>query len=157
LGHGFPLGAGIAKANKLNQANSTTYVVLSDGETNEGTTWEAAHFSVQHQLDNLIIIIDKNGIQGFGSTADILGDSASVKKWEALGFETIEIDGHDVAAFIETAKRIKANKNGRPKVMIAHTIKGKGVSYMESEMKWHYLPMTEELYHQAQKEITEKY
>ena len=148
LGHGLPIGAGIAHAGKLLGDDSRVYVLMSDGETNEGTTWEAAHFALQHKLDNLVVLVDKNGLQGFGSTADVFGDTADARKWEAIGFETVEVDGHNIAAIGETLDGLRPG-SGKPKLVIAHTVKGKGVSYMENRMEWHYLPMTPDQYEQA--------
>ncbi len=157
LGHGLPIGAGIAHANKLLGNDGRVFVLLSDGETNEGTTWEAAHFAMQHKLDNLVMLIDKNGLQGFGNTTDVLGDTASPAKWEAIGFETVEVDGHDIDQLTYTIDQLIASPNGLPKAIIAHTIKGKGVSYMENRLEWHYLPMSPTLYKQAQSDVTERY
>src|ERR1035437_3483323 len=157
LGHGFPVAAGIAKANKLSGGNGYVYVVMSDGETNEGTTWEAAHFSQKHKLDNLILIIDNNGLQGFGNLDDVLGDTTDSKKWEALGFDCVVVDGHDVSAISNCIESLKKQVNNQPKVIIAKTIKGKGVSFMENKLEWHYLPMSEDLYIESQNEILKKY
>lgn len=157
LGHGLPIGCGIAKANKLLQNESTVFVLMSDGETNEGTTWEASHFAVQHQLDNLVVMIDKNGLQGFGTTLEVLGDTAAASKFRDIGYETTEVNGHDVEEIIPVITAMKNNKNGKPKMIIASTVKGKGVSYMESQMKWHYLPMNKEQYIQALDEVSKKY
>lgn len=157
LGHGLPIATGIAHASKLSGEEAYSYVLMSDGETNEGTTWEAVHYAIQNQLDNLIVLIDKNGLQGFGHTVDILGETASPAKWKAMGFEVMEADGHDPDALIEVIETLKNNKNGLPKVIIAHTVKGKGVSYMENRMEWHYLPMNDDLYEQAKKDVTNAY
>lgn len=153
LGHGFPIAVGVAKADQLRNAEQLTFVLMSDGETNEGTTWEAMHFAVAHRLENLLVLIDRNGLQGFGHTKDILGDSADPKKWQQVGFEVTLLDGHDIPSIRSAVHQMRLTKNGKPKVIIGNTIKGKGVSYMENEMKWHYLPMTPELYAQAVKEI----
>lgn len=157
LGHGLPIATGIAHAAKLLGEDSYAYALLSDGETNEGTTWEAAHFAIQHRLDNLFMFVDKNGLQGFGTTDEVLGDTADPAKWAAIGFETIEIDGHDVAEIQRTLQELKTHKNGKPKAVIAHTVKGKGVSYMENKLEWHYLPMNPEQYEAARNEISERY
>ena len=157
LGHGLPIAAGMAHAAKIKGEDSFSFVLMSDGETNEGTTWEAAHYAVQNRLDNLIVLVDKNGLQGFGRTADIFGDTASVKTWQAIGFEVVEADGHDPAALIDLIDELKTQQNGLPKIIIAHTVKGKGVSYMENKMEWHYLPMSDELYEIAQKEVITQY
>jgi transketolase len=151
LGHGLPIGVGIAHASKLLGDDSRVYVLMSDGETNEGTTWEAAHFALQHGLDNLVVIVDKNGLQGFGNTADVFGDTADARKWEAIGFETVEVDGHDIDAISARLDTLQSASGGvgKPKMVIAHTVKGKGVSYMENRLEWHYLPMTPAQYEQA--------
>lgn len=157
LGHGFPLSTGIALAQKIKANNNFSYVLMSDGETNEGTTWEAAHFAVINKLDNLIVIIDKNGLQGFDETKYVLGDTASCKTWEEIGFEVVEISGHNIEQLINTITELQKNKNGVPKLVIANTIKGKGVSFMENKLEWHYLPMNEEQYNLALSELEEHY
>ncbi len=157
LGHGMPLGTGIAKAKKLKGTDGISYVLMSDGETNEGTSWEAGHFAVTNKLDNLVVFVDKNGLQGFGSTQDILGDTAAANKWEAIGFEVAEVDGHSISAMVEAKEKLAASKNGKPKMIIAHTVKGKGVPHMENKMEWHYLPMTEDMYTDAIKKINTDY
>lgn len=157
LGHGFPIGAGIAMANKLDSSNNIVYVVMSDGETNEGTTWEAAHFSSFHNLDNIILIVDNNNLQGFGRLEDTLGNTAAKHKWEAMGFEVAETDGHNVSTLCSILDTFKVNKNGKPKVIIGSTIKGKGIKFMENKLEWHYLPMTNESYQVALSEISQRY
>jgi transketolase len=157
LGHGLPIATGIAHAAKISDEESYAFVLLSDGETNEGTTWEAAHYAIANQLDNLFMFIDKNGIQGFDFTDKVLGETASPAKWRAIGFETVEVDGHDIYAIHQTIQELKTHKNGLPKAIIASTVKGKGVSYMENKLEWHYLPMSEEQYSQASLEVTERY
>ncbi len=149
LGHGMPIGCGIALANKLVSSSDYVFVLISDGETNEGTTWEAAHFAVQHKLDNLIVLIDKNKLQGFGRSEEVLGDTAAAEKWSSIGFDVYETDGHSVEKLNETTITIRAKKSGNPCVIIANTIKGKGVSYMENKLEWHYKPMNKEQYQQA--------
>ena len=157
LGHGLPIAIGIAQANKILQNDEFTYVLMSDGETNEGTTWEGAHYAVAKGLDNLIVMIDKNGLQGFGNTEEILGVSADKNKWEAIGFEVVECDGHDVEEIYHQIALFKTHKNGIPKLLIANTVKGKGVSYMENKLEWHYLPMKSEQYEMAKKDVVNNY
>jgi transketolase len=157
LGHGFPVGAGIAKAKKLKGDQSRVFVLMSDGETNAGTTWEAAHFAVSHQLNNLIVIIDKNGLQGFGKLEEVLGDTAALSKWKELGFEIREIDGHDTEQIESALNELMISSLSSPKLIIANTVKGKGISYMENKLEWHYLPMDEGLYKKAVEEIKIKY
>jgi transketolase len=153
LGHGFPLGCGIAHARKLQHKKGYVFVLLSDGETNEGTSWEAAHFAARHKLDNLMILVDKNKIQGINTTAQVLGDTANFKKWENIGFDVKEINGHNLVELVNTVDEIRMHRNGRPKMIIANTIKGKGVSFMENTVDWHYWPMSDEQYKQAVNEI----
>ena len=157
LGHGFPIASGIAHASKVSGDNSISFVLLSDGETNEGTTWEAANYAIQNKLDNLIMIIDKNGLQGFGTTDQVMGKTASIDKWNAIGFETVSVNGHDILAINEAIKILKTHQNGLPKAIIADTVKGKGVSYMENKLEWHYLPMNKDQYQQAISEVKEHY
>ena len=157
LGHGLPIAIGIAQANKILKNDEFTYVLMSDGETNEGTTWEGGHYAVAKRLDNLIVMIDKNGLQGFGNTHDILGVSADKNKWEAMGFEVVEVDGHNVFQIHQQIELFKAVKNGIPKLLIANTIKGKGVSYMENKLEWHYLPMKLENYEMAINDVKHNY
>ncbi|TAL61630.1 MAG: transketolase, partial [Bacteroidetes bacterium] len=156
LGHGLPIGCGIASANKLLKNDEYVYVLMSDGETNEGTTWEAAHFAVSKKLDNLIAIIDKNSLQGFGYTKDILGDTSHIDKWKSIGFEVLEEDGHNVESIISGIQKLKT-KNSKPKLIIANTVKGKGVDYMEHKMEWHYLPMNDEMYNKALLSLEKNY
>lgn len=157
LGHGLPIAIGIAQANKILKNDEFTYVLMSDGETNEGTTWEGGHYAVAKGLDNLIVMIDKNGLQGFGHTDEILGVSADKNKWEAIGFEVVEVDGHDVQEIHYQIELFKMRRDGIPKLLIANTIKGKGVSYMENKMEWHYLPMKPENYQTAISDIKNTY
>jgi transketolase len=149
LGHGFPIGCGISISHKRSGREDMTYVLMSDGETNEGTTWEAAHFAVLHGLDNLIVVIDKNGLQGFGRTSEVLGDTADARKWAEMGFAVYERDGHDLDALTDTFVQLRNIRDQRPKLLIAHTVKGKGVPFMEDRLEWHYRPMTQELFESA--------
>ncbi|MBO9640712.1 MAG: transketolase [Siphonobacter aquaeclarae] len=157
LGHGLPIATGIANANRLMGEDDLTFVLMSDGETNEGTTWEALHFAVANRLDRLVVLVDRNRLQGFGYTEDILGDSAAPHKFEAIGADVTEIDGHDIPLIIATIDTLRDRRDGRPKVVVANTVKGKGVSYMENRMEWHYLPMSADLYEQAREEVLQAY
>ena len=157
LGHGFPIAAGIAQAGKLKNDGSYAFVVMSDGETNEGTSWEAAHYAIQNRLDNLIVIVDRNGLQGFGRTDEVLGVTAETEKWRAIGMELVEVDGHDILALNQAIHTLRNNKNGIPKMIMANTIKGKGVKYMENKMEWHYLPMSAAQYEEAVRNVSEAY
>jgi transketolase len=130
---------------------------MSDGETNEGTTWESAHFAVSNKLGNLIVLIDKNKLQGFGRTMDILGDTSNKKIWNQIGFESFEIDGHNIRKINNTLKKIKLLQSSKPKIIILNTIKGKGVNYMEDKLEWHYLPMNKEYFETAIEQINLNY
>ncbi|MEY4273345.1 MAG: hypothetical protein RL638_293 [Bacteroidota bacterium] len=157
LGHGFPIATGMAKSKRIRSESDFVYVLMSDGETNEGTTWEAAHFAVSNQLDNLIVVIDRNRLQGFGVTTDILGDSADANKWRALGFHVQEVNGHNLDELNQSIAQCKSLANGKPHVIIADTIKGKGVGYMENKMEWHYLPMDPQKYEEALLSLEKNY
>jgi transketolase len=147
LGHGLPIATGMAYSFKnLSQTAARVAALLSDGECNEGSTWEAALFAGHHQLDNLTVVVDANGIQGFGRTEDVLTLEPFAKKWEAFGFSVSECNGHDFSA-IHAA--LSAPASGRPRCLIARTVKGKGITFMENTVEWHYWPMTEAHYGDA--------
>lgn len=152
LGHGLPIGVGMAIANKLQYNPGMIYVLMGDGECNEGSVWEAAMLAASHRLDNLTVIIDYNKIQSFGNTNEIIDQSNITERWKAFGFQVYEVDGHNVSKLIKT---FKADFDGKPKAIIAHTIKGKGVSFMENNLAWHYKSPSEEELNQALKEIEE--
>jgi len=143
LGHGLSIANGMALAGK--KANSTyrVFVILGDGECDEGSVWEAALFSPHHGLDNLIAIVDYNKIQSFGSVHDVLDLEPLAAKWRAFGWATREIDGHNLEEIENTLLGIPFEK-GRPNCIIAHTVKGKGVSFMENKLAFHYLPPNDE-------------
>ena len=149
LGHGLPIGCGIALSKKMRSSDELTFVLMSDGETNEGTTWEAGHFAVRHGLDNLVVLIDKNGLQGFGRTGDVLGDTADHEKFEKIGFDVQVADGHDMDSMSSLLRGLRRKRDGKPKLIAAKTVKGKGVPYMEDKMEWHYLPMDGKLFDEA--------
>ena len=153
LGHGLPIAAGIALADQMAGQDRCSFVLMSDGETNAGTTWEAAHLASQHRLDRLIVLVDRNGLQGFGRTGEVLGDTAHPAKWEQMGFEAVECNGHDLPALQSRLRAFRERRDGRPKVLLGNTIKGCGVSYMEDRLEWHYLPMSDEQYRQAQEDV----
>jgi transketolase len=137
LGHGLSVGCGMALAGKAEGADHHVVVLLSDGELDEGSNWEAILFAPHHRLDNLIAIVDYNKIQSFGSVEQVLRLEPLAAKWRAFGWSVREIDGHDHTQ-IATALREAPTEPGRPTVIIAHTVKGKGVSFMEGELAWHY-------------------
>lgn len=135
LGHGLPVASGIALAAKINKENHKVYVLMSDGECDEGSNWEAALFAHHHKLDNLIAIIDRNKLQSIYSTEDTLSLEPFVSKWESFGWNVIEIDGHDHNQLLNAFDTFV---DDRPLCIVANTIKGKGVSFMENNTLWHY-------------------
>jgi len=136
LGEGLSLGIGMALAAKLDHSPSRSYVVLGDGEIQEGQIWEAAMFGAFHKVDNLVAIVDYNRIQLDGFVKDIMDLEPLVDKWRGFGWHVIELDGHDIAALQRAFTEAETVK-GKPTVLIAHTIKGKGVSFMENNPKFH--------------------
>lgn len=152
LGHGLPIAVGMAIAAKAAGRPSRTFCILSDGECDEGSNWEAILFAPHHKLDNLTAIVDFNKIQSFGRVSEVLNLEPFADKWRAFGWETIEVDGHDIAAL--TATLSAPNIGGRPRVLIAHTIKGKGVSFMEDKLEWHYKSPSDEQLIAALEEVT---
>lgn len=138
LGHGLSIGCGMALGSKINKKNYFTFVLMGDGECNEGTVWEAALFASSKKLDNLIAIIDYNKWQGIGRTNEILKLKPLNLKWKSFGWNVFEIDGHDPIKIIKAVKKIKKIKNSKPSILIANTIKGKGIDFMEDDNNWHY-------------------
>ena len=152
LGQGVCFANGIAIAGKLDKKNYKVYVIIGDGESQEGSVWEAAMAASHHKLDNLVVILDKNQVQETGKTKDIMNIDPAPEKWKAFGFEVFEIDGHDMEKIVETLD--KADKvKGKPVMIIANTIKGKGVSFMELNYKFHGKAPTDEEFKQAMEEL----
>jgi transketolase len=137
LGHGLSLGAGMAYGAKLDGRTHRVVVLLSDGECDEGSTWEAAMFAGHHRLDNVLAIVDYNKIQSLAPVREVLDLEPFSAKWAAFGWGVAEVDGHDHAALRDAFSRFPAEPE-RPTVVIAHTTKGKGVSFMENSVLWHY-------------------
>jgi transketolase len=152
LGEGLSLGIGMALAARLNNSPSRTYVVLGDGESQEGQIWEAAMFAPFHKLDNLVCIVDYNKIQLDGFVKDILDLSPLAEKWKAFGWHAIELDGHSIPALQAAFAEAEATK-GKPTVLVANTIKGKGVSFMENNPKYHGVAPTQQEMELALQEI----
>ncbi|MBI1898807.1 MAG: transketolase [Acidobacteria bacterium] len=136
LGEGLSLGLGMALAARLDRRPTRVYVLLGDGESQEGQIWEAAMFGPYHKVDNLVAIVDYNKIQLDGFVKDIMDLEPLAEKWRAFGWHTLEIDGHDIAA-LQAAFAEAAATKGKPAAIIAHTVKGKGVSFMENNPKYH--------------------
>jgi len=137
LGHGLPLGVGISLAGRIQRRDYRVFVVMSDGACNEGSVWEAAMFAPAQKLANLTVIIDYNRWQATGRSNEIMALDPLAKKWEAFGWRTAEVDGHDIAALTD-AMTGAGSGNGSPLAIVAHTTKGKGVSFMEDDNNWHY-------------------
>lgn len=137
LGHGLSVGAGMAYASKLDKMDNRAFVLLSDGECDEGSTWEAAMFASHHKLDNLIAIVDYNKIQSLAPVAETLQLEPFADKWKAFGWSVAEVDGHDHNVLYSHLASVPRAK-GKPSCFIAHTTKGKGVSFMERSVLWHY-------------------
>ncbi len=137
LGHGLPIGAGLALGSKIKKIDNLVYVLMSDGECNEGSVWEAALFASAKRLNNLITIIDFNKWQATGRSEEVMSLGPLVDKWVAFGWDAYEVDGHDTCAISSHLMQQTLAKN-KPKALIAHTVKGKGVSFMEDDNNWHY-------------------
>jgi transketolase len=150
LGHGLSIAAGLALAAKIQRRNHRIFVLLSDGECNEGSVWEAAIFAQRYRLDNLTAIVDYNKWSAMARTESFLDPFH--EKWKAFGWETTEIDGHDLAA-ITSAISAPSLAPGRATAVIAHTVKGKGVSFMENDLEWHYRPPSKDDLRRALAEV----
>lgn len=150
LGHGLGLSCGLALALRLREQAGRVFCLTSDGEWNEGSTWESLIFACQQNLSNLVVILDQNGLQGFGTTQEVADLSPLADKFKAFHLKTLEVDGHDPLALTQA---INATDHPGPRIVIAKTIKGKGVSFMENQIAWHYLPMSPEQYRLALMEL----
>ena len=145
LGQGLSVGIGMAFAGRIDKKDYRTYVLIGDGESNEGQVWEAAMLAGFHKFDNLIAILDHNKFQLDGPTHDIMNTAPLADKWCAFGWAVVEIDGHDYDQIVDALKWAKSNK-GKPSIILANTVKGKGVSFMENNNHFHGVaPTTEEL------------
>jgi transketolase len=149
LGHGLSIAAGLALAKRLQRKSGRVFCLTSDGEWNEGSCWEALIFARHHRIDNLTLMVDLNGLQGFGTTREVADLEPLAAKFRAFGLPTVEVNGHEPD---ELERALKEQGSGL-QVIVARTHKGHGVSFMEDQMEWHYLPMTEAQYQQAVQEI----
>lgn len=154
LGQGLSVACGLALGLRMQGSPGRVFALLSDAECNEGQVWEAAQFAAQHRLDNLTIAIDLNGMQAFGPTAQILDLSAMSTRWQAFGWHAIDVDGHDLAALTNAFDSVPARR-GKPTAIVARTCLGKGVSFMEDQLEWHYRNMNPALFAAAMAEIEE--
>jgi transketolase len=149
LGHGFSVGVGLALAAKLRGTDQRVYALVGDGELNEGPIWEGALFAAHHRLRNFMLIVDENGHQAMGRTRDVLDLGSPAEKFSSFGFETATVDGHDEAAIDAAVQALKTSARDAPKALIARTVKGKGVPFMEDDNIWHYTRMNEQTYAEA--------
>ena len=154
LGHGFSVAVGFALANKMNGNSSKVYCLIGDGECNEGAVWEAAMVAAHHKLDNLVLILDDNKLLISGFAKDILDPLSFKEKFHSFGWNTIEINGHDFNQIMSAFKKV--NRNQKPTVIIANTIKGKGVSYMENKKEWYSMLPNEEEMEVAERELNDR-
>jgi transketolase len=147
LGHGFPVALGMALARHLNGESGHVYCLTSDGEWQEGAMWEALIFWIHRRLMNLTVLVDLNGLQGFGSTREVASMDDLGERLQGFGISVIHVDGHDHEAIAAAARDCPGA------VIVLHTVKGKGVSFMENRMEWHYLPLSSEQYAAALREV----
>jgi transketolase len=150
LGLGLSFGAGAALAARLSGSGRRVYVLVSDAECNEGSVWESVMFAAQHGLSNLVAIIDANGQQALDQTHRVLDLSPLEARWAAFGWQTQVVDGHDPGQLTQALSSVSASA---PRVVVARTVFGKGVSFMEGQIKWHYMPMNDDEYRQAVEQV----
>jgi len=149
LGHGFSVAVGLALAAQLNQSKQTVYAIVGDGELNEGPIWEGSLFAAHHKLGQFMVIIDENGYQAMGATRDILNLGSVQSKFESFGFQACTVDGHDAVAVENAIRELWQTGNGAPKALVAKTVKGKGVPFMENDNSWHYTRLDATTYGRA--------
>ncbi len=137
LGQGLSIAAGMAAGLALDGSDATVFTLLGDGECQEGQVWEAAMFSAHRGLDNLVAVVDRNGLQIDGATEDVCDPGDVALKFSAFGWNAVEVDGHDIEAVMAALASAKADRSGKPTAIVAHTVKGKGVSFMENQAGWH--------------------
>ena len=154
LGHGVSIGAGMALAARMDRRRTNTYVILGDGELNAGVVWEGALVAAKYKLDNLVAIVDYNGVQQTGTTTDVMPTEPIADKWKSFGWHTIEIHGHNMAQILDALDEAD-EVHGAPTVIIGRSTKGKGVSFMEGNCYWHGSPPTEQQFAAAMAELME--
>ncbi|MBM7570581.1 transketolase [Aquibacillus albus] len=155
LGHGLSISVGMALAAKMDNKAYRVYTLMGDGEQAEGSVWEAAMSASQYKLDNLIGIIDRNRLQITGSTSDVMSNEPLDEKWRSFGWEVVEVDGNDVVELVNTFKKAPY-ASGKPTLVLANTVKGKGVSLAENVAGWHHKVPSQEEYEQAMGELTKQ-
>lgn len=149
LGHGFSVGVGMALGAKLRNTGQKTYVLVGDGEINEGPIWEGALFAAHHRLNRFMTIVDENGFQAMGATREVLDLGAIEAKFASFGFEAMTVNGHDEGAIDVAIRKLWESPSCAPKALVARTVKGKGVPFMEHNNIWHYTRLNAETYAQA--------
>lgn len=154
LGHGLSISVGMALSGKKQGFKSKVYCLLGDGELSEGSVWEAASAASHYGLSNLIAIVDNNGLQISGRVDEVMNPYPLRERWEAFGWNVQEVDGHSLQELLEVFSRVPVER-AKPTVVIAHTIKGKGISFMENQVQWHHRVPTEEEFRQALQELRE--
>jgi transketolase len=149
LGHGFSVGVGLALGAKLRGTGQRVFALVGDGELNEGPIWEGALVASHHGLDNLMLIVDENGFQAMGTTDEVLALGDLKAKFDSFGFDTLKVDGHDEQRIDAAIQDLQGGRKGRPKALIAKTVKGKGVPFMEADNRWHYTRLNATTFEQA--------
>lgn len=153
LGHGLPIAVGMALAIKKHNENRRVFVLLGDGECQEGSVWESAMLAPKLGLNNLIVLVDKNNLQGYGRATELVDFEGFSQKWRAFGWECVESDGHSEEEIFQSIDNHQKSHSRKPLCVVCHTIKGKGVSFMEDKLEWHYYLVTDEIYQRALKEL----
>ena len=155
LGQGLSVAVGMAINGKREKKNYRVFSMVGDGESDEGQIWEAVETAAKYGLDNLVILLDRNRLQNDGTCAEVMPNGDLVAKFEAFGCQTWEIDGHNMGEILDALEAVRADQSGKPKCIVAHTVKGKGVSFMENVVQWHGMAPNDEQYAQAMKDIEE--
>ena len=153
LGHGLSISVGMALAAKMDGKSYKVYTLMGDGEQAEGSVWEGAMAAAQYKLDNLVAIIDRNGLQITGKTEEVMGIEPLGDKWRSFGWEVVEVDGNNIANLVEVFSNIPKTA-GKPMMVIANTVKGRGISFAENVPEWHHHVPSQEEFEQAMKELT---
>ncbi len=155
LGQGIGVATGMAIRAKRDNMSYRVFTLVGDGEAQEGLVWEAAGAAAKYELDNLVVIVDNNGLQNDGICAEVMPTRDYAKKFEAFGFDVVKIDGHDMNQILDALEFMRGRKNGMPKCIVAKTVKGKGVSFMENVVMWHGMAPNDEQFKQAMKDLEE--
>jgi transketolase len=153
LGHGLSVAVGLALAARRKGTDQRCFAIVGDGELNEGAVWEALLFAAHFELDNLVVIVDQNGYQAMGKTEEVLRLGQMSDKLAAFGFDIRNVDGHDEGALDAAMRELLSSPSSLPKALIARTVKGRGVSFMEADNRWHYTRLTRETYASAVAEL----